>query len=120
MARCSPNRSAFGATKRCWSRTSTSTACWATGGGSAAFVSAWALPPGERPFRRVSFALERSDPPKALKREIDAHPFVPRGQEQLRERCEEIFHTQVAGLAKRLDHIGRPPVTIGVSGGLDS
>ena len=51
---------------------------------------------------------------------IDAHPFVPAGQEQLRERCEEIFQTQVAGLAKRLEHIGKPPVAIGVSGGLDS
>jgi NAD+ synthase (glutamine-hydrolysing) len=38
----------------------------------------------------------------------------------LRERCEEIFHTQVAGLAGRLEHIGTPPVAIGVSGGLDS
>jgi NAD+ synthase (glutamine-hydrolysing) len=84
------------------------------------FGFGWAYPSSERPFRRVSFALERSEPPKTLKRAIDAHPFVPRGQEQLRERCEEIFHTQVAGLAKRLDHIGRPPVTIGVSGGLDS
>jgi NAD+ synthase (glutamine-hydrolysing) len=45
---------------------------------------------------------------------------VPAGKEQLRERCEEIFHTQVAGLAKRLDHIGKPLVSIGVSGGLDS
>jgi NAD+ synthase (glutamine-hydrolysing) len=51
---------------------------------------------------------------------VDAHPFVPRGEERLRERCEEIFHTQVAGLAKRLEHIGTPPVAIGVSGGLDS
>jgi NAD+ synthase (glutamine-hydrolysing) len=80
----------------------------------------WAYQKEQPPFRRVSFALERSDPPKQLKREIDAHPFVPRGQEKLRERCEEIFHTQVAGLAKRLAHIGQPPVTIGVSGGLDS
>jgi NAD+ synthase (glutamine-hydrolysing) len=38
----------------------------------------------------------------------------------LRERCEEIFQTQVAGLAKRLEHIGKPPVAIGISGGLDS
>ena len=45
---------------------------------------------------------------------------MPRGQEQLRERCEEIFQTQVAGLAKRLEHIGKPPVAIGISGGLDS
>ena len=36
------------------------------------------------------------------------------------DRCDEIFHTQVAGLAKRLEHIGNPPVSIGVSGGLDS
>ena len=45
---------------------------------------------------------------------------MPRGEEQLRERCEEIFQTQVAGLAKRLEHIGKPPVAIGISGGLDS
>src|SRR5207248_2942769 len=38
----------------------------------------------------------------------------------LRERCEEIFHTQVAGLAKRLEHIGVPQSAIGISGGLDS
>jgi NAD+ synthase (glutamine-hydrolysing) len=80
----------------------------------------WAYRHAERPFRRIAFALERSDPPTRLCRKIDAHPFVPRGQDQLRERCEEIFHTQVAGLARRLDHIGRPPVAIGVSGGLDS
>jgi NAD+ synthase (glutamine-hydrolysing) len=53
-------------------------------------------------------------------REVDAHPFVPRGEDQLRERCEEIFHTQVAGLAKRLTHLGQIPVAIGISGGLDS
>jgi NAD+ synthase (glutamine-hydrolysing) len=51
---------------------------------------------------------------------VEAHPFVPQGQEQLRERCQDIFHTQVAGLARRLDHIGKPAVAIGVSGGLDS
>jgi len=38
----------------------------------------------------------------------------------LRERCDEIFHTQVAGLAKRFEHIGAPHAAIGVSGGLDS
>jgi NAD+ synthase (glutamine-hydrolysing) len=55
-----------------------------------------------------------------LRREVEAHPFVPRGTEQLRERCEEIFHIQVAGLARRLEQIGKPAVAIGVSGGLDS
>jgi NAD+ synthase (glutamine-hydrolysing) len=72
----------------------------------------------QRPWRRVGFAVERS--PQRLVRHVDPHPFVPAGQTQLRERCEDIFHTQVAGLAKRLEHIGRPAVTIGISGGLDS
>jgi NAD+ synthase (glutamine-hydrolysing) len=72
----------------------------------------------ERPWRRVAWRVERS--PTRLLRKIDPHPFVPRASAQLRARCEDIFHTQVAGLAKRLEHVGRPPVTIGVSGGLDS
>jgi NAD+ synthase (glutamine-hydrolysing) len=74
----------------------------------------------ERTFRRVTFTLDRPPVPRPLLRTIDAHPFVPAGAEQLRERCEEIFQTQVAGLAKRLEHIGKPAVAIGVSGGLDS
>ena len=73
-----------------------------------------------RAFTRIPFSLERRVAPVKLARVVDAHPFVPRAEGQLRERCEEIFHTQVAGLAKRLEHIGKPPVTIGVSGGLDS
>ena len=72
----------------------------------------------EREYRRVSFLLQKT--PLRLVRPIEAHPFVPSGQEQLAERCAEIFHAQVAGLAKRLEHLGKPAVTIGVSGGLDS
>ncbi len=75
---------------------------------------------GARVFRTVGCTLARVPAPAPLQRDIDAHPFVPRGQDQLKERCEEIFHTQVAGLAKRLEHVGRPSVAIGVSGGLDS
>lgn len=71
-------------------------------------------------FRRIPFALERPTKPWRLLREVEAHPFVPRASAELRERCEEIFHIQVAGLAKRLEHIGKPPVAIGISGGLDS
>ncbi|MBI3407523.1 MAG: NAD(+) synthase [Planctomycetes bacterium] len=73
----------------------------------------------QRTWRRISFQVERPAATK-LMRDVDAHPFVPRGKEQLRERCEEIFHTQVAGLAKRIEHIGAGPLTLGVSGGLDS
>jgi NAD+ synthase (glutamine-hydrolysing) len=74
----------------------------------------------DRPVRRVPFAADPRAKLRGLKRTVEAHPFVPQASAQLRERCEEIFHTQVAGLAKRLDHIGRPPAVIGVSGGLDS
>ncbi|HKI38571.1 MAG TPA: NAD(+) synthase [Gemmataceae bacterium] len=74
----------------------------------------------ERDFTRLPLVLERGEPPARLAREVDPHPFVPREGERLRERCEEIFQTQVAGLAKRLEQIGKPPVAIGVSGGLDS
>jgi NAD+ synthase (glutamine-hydrolysing) len=73
-----------------------------------------------RPFRRIEFLLDPTPEESPLKRYIHAHPFVPRRTAALNDRCDEIFHAQVAGLAKRLEHIGRPPVTIGVSGGLDS
>jgi NAD+ synthase (glutamine-hydrolysing) len=73
----------------------------------------------ERKYVSVPFTLEPA-PATGLLREVDAHPFVPAATEQLRERCEDIFNTQVAGLAKRLEHVGKPPVVIGVSGGLDS
>jgi len=53
-------------------------------------------------------------------REVDAHPFVPAAESELKERCEEIFLTQLTGLGQRLQHIGLPTVAIGVSGGLDS
>ena len=75
---------------------------------------------GQRSFRTVPFTLASSERTPALIRQIDAHPFVPSDPATLKERCEEIFATQVAGLAKRLDHIGRPKVSLGVSGGLDS
>jgi NAD+ synthase (glutamine-hydrolysing) len=74
----------------------------------------------QRAFERLPFELGERSAPAKLARPVEAHPFVPSGKEQLRERCEEIFHTQVAGLAKRLEHIGKPAVSIGVSGGLDS
>ncbi len=76
---------------------------------------------GNQSYFQIPFAINpTAKVPDQLVRTIDAHPFVPQGQAQLRERCEEIFQTQVAGLAKRLEHIGKPSVAIGVSGGLDS
>jgi NAD+ synthase (glutamine-hydrolysing) len=87
------------------------------------FLDANLHPGHDRPFARSLFTLASSEKPSIptdLRRPVEAHPFVPQGKEQLRERCEEIFHIQVAGLAKRLEHIGTPPATIGISGGLDS
>lgn len=84
------------------------------------FLDAHLYPGLDRPFARATFILGEQPAPTDLRRPIEAHPFVPQGQEQLRDRCDEIFHIQVAGLAKRLEHIGIPPVAIGVSGGLDS
>ncbi len=80
-----------------------------------------------RAFARTTFELfppERRAADAArtdLRRPVEAHPFVPQGQE-LRERCEEIFQTQVAGLARRLEQVAplAVPLTIGISGGLDS
>src|SRR5260370_19793157 len=70
---------------------------------------------GVRGFVRVPFTLDRQGTSLPLYRDIDPHPFVPRGQEQLRERCEEIFHSQMTGLARRLAHVGDTPATIGIS-----
>ena len=54
-----------------------------------------------------------------LTRDIDAHPFIPKGGD-MQTRCEEILSIQVAGLAKRLYHINAKTAVIGISGGLDS
>ena len=72
------------------------------------------------PLRRELFAFAPRPVPARLARRVEAHPFVPSGQDDLRERCEEIFRIQVGGLGARLRHLNTPPVAIGVSGGLDS
>ncbi len=61
-------------------------------------------------------AIEKTN----ISRKFDMRPFVPENDDNLRERCEEIFAIQYHGLKKRLKHIGIDTVTIGISGGLDS
>lgn len=73
-----------------------------------------------KPFRRVPFALDPAPREPELVRHVDAAPFVPQDPATRDDRCDEIFHTQVAGLAKRLGHANVQKVAIGVSGGLDS
>ena len=55
-----------------------------------------------------------------LNRYISPMPFVPKNDDMLDERCNEIFSIQVAGLAKRMLHTNCKTAIIGVSGGLDS
>jgi len=71
-------------------------------------------------YRRIDFELAERPSSVSLARTVVAHPFVPAVESELRERCDEIFHIQVSGLGRRLEQIGKPPVAIGVSGGLDS
>lgn len=67
----------------------------------------------------VPFALTNGSGNPVLTRAIDPHPFTPSG-DALKERCEEIFQIQVAGLAKRMVHTHSKTAVVGISGGLDS
>ncbi len=93
------------------------------------FSDALSQPGMKREYNRIQFGTGggklgfftgSASAAEKLLRIVEAHPFVPAGPDQLRDRCEEIFLTQVSGLAKRLEHIGKPAIAIGVSGGLDS
>lgn len=53
-------------------------------------------------------------------RPVSSHPFIPADPALRDKRCEEIFHIQVAGLARRLEHTGSRRAVLGLSGGLDS
>ena len=57
--------------------------------------------------------------PFHLERIIPSAPFIPEAMET-ESACEEVFHIQTMGLAKRLRHIHAEKVVLGVSGGLDS
>lgn len=59
-------------------------------------------------------------PAPALKRQVDAYPFVPGKKEERDVRCREIFTIQLTGLAQRLIKTGTRKALIGISGGLDS
>ena len=67
----------------------------------------------------IPFALSENFGQPVLTRSVDPHPFTPSG-DALKERCEEIFQIQVAGLAKRIVHTHSRTAVVGISGGLDS
>lgn len=72
---------------------------------------------GEIGFTKINLKNDDND---IKYRFVDSHPFVPSDDEKRRERCEEIFNIQAAGLAKRIEHVGSKGVVVGISGGLDS
>ena len=57
--------------------------------------------------------------PFNLERSIPLAPFIPEAM-AMETACEEVFHIQTMGLAKRLRHIHAEKVVLGISGGLDS
>ena len=57
--------------------------------------------------------------PFHLERSIPSAPFIPEAM-ATESACEEVFHIQTMGLAKRLRHIHAEKVVLGISGGLDS
>jgi len=67
----------------------------------------------------IPFALSENSGQPVLTRSVDPHPFTPSG-DALKERCEEIFQIQVAGLVKRIVHTHSRTAVVGISGGLDS
>jgi NAD+ synthase (glutamine-hydrolysing) len=52
--------------------------------------------------------------------DLSPTPFVPANPAQRARHCQEIFHLQSVGLARRLKYTGLTRVTLGLSGGLDS
>ncbi len=79
----------------------------------------------EQAYRRISFSMpiapaimNRHD--TLMRPDLSPTPFVPADLTQRAKHCQEIFHLQSVGLAKRLRHTGITHVTLGLSGGLDS
>ena len=74
----------------------------------------------DRDYRRIGFSLGPWREGGGFDRHVPAHPFVPADAAHLSDRCGEIFETQTAALAKRLESAQPEQVSIGVSGGIDS
>lgn len=69
-------------------------------------------------YRTVYFPMKKEE--LQLQRFVDATPFIPHGEHEREERCEEILTIQAYGLKKRLAHTNSQYAVVGISGGLDS
>ena len=70
--------------------------------------------------RRIPFEFQVPLVEDGLVRRVDRFPYVPQEAGRLDERCGEVYHIQVQGLAQRLRATGIERLVVGVSGGLDS
>lgn len=70
-------------------------------------------------FRRIPMVAS-AEVPRPIKREVAAHPFLPRDPKTLATRCWEIFEIQSNALATRMKAARAQSLVLGVSGGLDS
>jgi len=66
----------------------------------------------------INFSLEHKN--TVLEHAPAKHPFVPKEQGNLNNRCKEILTMQSVGFATRIKHIACKNVVLGLSGGLDS
>jgi NAD+ synthase (glutamine-hydrolysing) len=71
-------------------------------------------------LRRIPVELGVPTTSVRLERDIPRFPYVPSDASTRDERCAEVYHIQVQGLATRLATTGIEKLVIGVSGGLDS
>jgi NAD+ synthase (glutamine-hydrolysing) len=73
-------------------------------------------------FRLVPVPLDlpRESPLLLSPGRFERFPYVPADPARRAERCAEVYHIQVQGLAKRLEFSGIQKVVVGISGGLDS
>lgn len=68
--------------------------------------------------RRVEFSFTEITNPKILERPLSRFPFIPVTHKE--NAYYEIMELQAIALAKRVEHLGKCKLVIGVSGGLDS
>ena len=74
-------------------------------------------PEHDEEYKRIYFDIEIAE---TKPENVNPHPFVPKDDARIEERCKSVIEIQCAGLRKRIKHIGLKTVTLGVSGGLDS
>lgn len=72
----------------------------------------------EREYCRIKIEFKEKE--LTLTRKYEQMPFVPKDEDELSTRCEEILTMQSVGLVTRLKHIGCKNAVLGLSGGLDS